>query len=209
MSKLASLPPLAKVSIFASLALLLLYAFQWSIIDLVTPFLFAPIEGLVWLIFAGISAWSIVHWIRNRRLRLSWLPLLICCVSFGLVMTLPFTNLWLQYDFTFKRNNRERIVQEVLAGKLAPLREFAGGTKVIALPQGAPQVSMGGNQILAEVHDGKTYVLFFTYRGILSSYAGFLYVPTAGDPAAFSDLNERSRTQIEKYSDHWFFASHR
>jgi hypothetical protein len=38
---------------------------------------------------------------------------------------------------------------------------------------------------------------------------GVLYVPTDGDPAAFADLNEQSRTWIDKYDEHWFFASHR
>ena len=98
----------------ASLVLLLLYALQWPIIDLITPFLYVPLAGLVWLNFAGISLWSMVHWIRNRHLHLSWMPFLICCASFGLVMTLPFTHVWLQYDFGSKRNNRERIVQDVL-----------------------------------------------------------------------------------------------
>jgi hypothetical protein len=42
---------------------------------------------------------------------------------------------------------------------------------------------MGGNEILTEVHGGKG---------------------TTAGPAAFSDLNDVSRTRIEKYSDHWF-----
>jgi hypothetical protein len=76
------------------------------------------------------------------------------------------------------------------------------------LAAAAPQVSMGGNEILEEVHDGKTYLFFFTFRGILDSYAGFLFVPTGGDPRAFSDLNEAPATFITRYSEHWFFASH-
>jgi hypothetical protein len=203
------MPPAGLVSMFASLALLLLYAFQWSIIDLITPFLFLPVQGLVWLMFVGVSVWSMVYWIRNRRLRQSWTPVLICGASVCLVMTVPFTNLWLQYDFSVRRNARERIVQEVSEGKLQPIPGRGQFTKLISLPMGAPQVSMGGNEILEQIQDGKTYVFFFTYRGILSSYAGFLYVPTGGDPSAFSDLNEQSRRQIEKYSEHWFFASHR
>jgi hypothetical protein len=211
MSKLFSLrsvPGPSRASIVASMALLLLYAFQWSIIDLITPFLFLPLEGLVWLIFLGMSIWSMVYWIRNRRLRRSWLPLLICCASFCLVMTVPFTNLWLRFDFSFRRNARERIVQDVSQGRLRPVPGYGQSTKLISLPVGTQQVSMGGNEILEQEQDGKTYVFFFTNRGILSSYAGFLYVPTGGGPSAFSDLNEQSRTHIEKYSEHWFFASH-
>jgi hypothetical protein len=206
---LRSLPPAALVSVFTSLALLLLYAFQWSIIDLITPFLFLPLQGLLWLMFVGASVWSVVYWIRNRRLRQSWIPFLICGLSVCLVMTVPFTDLWLQYDFRIRRNARERIVQEVLERKLGPALEDSRMPKLVTLPRGAPRVSMGGNEILALMRDGKTYVFFFTYRGILRNYAGFLYVPTDGNPAAFADLNEQSRTWIDRYDEHWFFASHR
>jgi len=206
---LRSLPRLARVSILTSLSLFLLYAFQWSIIDLITPFLFLPLEGVAWLLFVGLSIWSTVYWIRHRHLRHSWVPVLVCFASLCLVLTVPFTSLWLQYDFNFRRKDRERIVQEVLERKLGPALEDSRMPKLIALARNAPKVSMGGNEILALVHDGKTYVFFFTYRGILRNYAGFLYVPTDGDPAAFADLNEQSRTWIDRYDEHWFFASHR
>jgi hypothetical protein len=207
-SSLKSVPRIAFMSILASAVLLLLHVFEWSIIDAVTPFLFLPLEGIAWLIFIAVSIGSVVHWIRHRRLRRSWLPLLICCATVCLVFTVPFTRLWLRVDFVVRRHAREHIVQDVSAGKLGPFSGDGQKTRVISLPADAPQVSMGGNEILEEVHDGKTYLFFFTFRGILDSYAGFLFVPTGGDPRAFGDLNETPATSITRYSEHWFFASH-
>jgi hypothetical protein len=197
-----------RASMVVSSILLLLYFFEWSIIDVVTPFLFLPLEGLIWVVFLAVVIGSIVHWIRNRQVRQSWLPLLICAVVVFLVFTVPFTKIWLRIDFILRRNARERIVEEISLGKLQAGSPSADGTRSVRLPDDAPHVAYGGNEVFEQVVDGKIFVFFFTYRGIMSSYAGFLFVPTGADPSAFSDLNETSRIYVERYSEHWYYASH-
>ena len=68
---------------------------------------------------------------------------------------------------------------------------------------------MGGNEVVVEEHDDKTYVLFFTFRGVLDNYSGFLYVPDGGSPSLFSDLDEQQFTQIVPLEENWYFVSHR
>jgi hypothetical protein len=68
---------------------------------------------------------------------------------------------------------------------------------------------MGGNEVVVERHGGETYILFFTYRGILDNYSGFLYVTNGGSPSLFSDLSEEQFTQIVPQEQDWYFISHR
>ena len=50
-------------------------------------------------------------------------------------------------------------------------------------------------------------MFFFTYRGILDNYSGFLFVHSGGDPRRFADLGEPT-TDIIQQEDHWYFAAH-
>jgi len=69
-------------------------------------------------------------------------------------------------------------------------------------------VSVGGNEIVLEEHDGRKYIFFYTFRGSLGDYSGFMYVPKGGDPTNFSNLNESQTTDIQPFGDHWFWAAH-
>jgi len=95
----------------------------------------------------------------------------------------------------------------VFAGTLQPNVDH--NPRLIRLDESYPLVSMGGNEIVVEEHDGGKYVLFFTFRGILDNYSGFLYVPSGGVPSLFSDLNEQQFTEIEPLEENWYFVSHR
>ena len=97
------------------------------------------------------------------------------------------------------------IVRQVENGVLRP--NVGHNPNLIALGSGAALVSKGGNEIIVEIHDGARYVFFFTYRGILDNYLGFLFVPAGGDPRRFSDLGEPS-TQLIRRDEHWYFAAH-
>ncbi len=52
-------------------------------------------------------------------------------------------------------------------------------------------------------------MFFFTFRGVLDNYSGFLFVPDGGDPKEFYDLGEPGSTQLVKYGKNWYWAGHR
>ena len=79
---------------------------------------------------------------------------------------------------------------------------------LIALGSEYANISKGGNEVMLQEIEGENYVMFYTFRGILDNYSGFLYVPLGGDPRNFLDLNEQDTTQIIQYSDNWYYASH-
>lgn len=206
-AKSRALPFVFWVSVVTSLFILLFTAFQWPLVDFLTPFLLLPIEGVLWLFYLVVAIWSAAHLTWNvQRWRVASLPLLVCIVLFGIVTLVPITQLWVRYNFAMNKLAREDIVRQVFDGTLQP--NVAHNFSLIALAADVSYVSMGGNEIVVEKHDEITYVFFFTFRGILNSYAGFIYVPNSGNPALFDDLNEANRTELVPFDEHWFYASH-
>lgn len=130
-------------------------------------------------------------------------PALVCLVCGALNAVVPFTDLWLDWNFQRFSNERERIVQAVRTGALQP----PPFNSFVQLGSTTSSVSKGGNEILVEEHDGKKYVFFFTYRGILDNYSGFLNVQGRGDPKRFFDL-ARSGASVTPLEGDWYFVAH-
>jgi hypothetical protein len=191
----------------AAAAVILTAAFQWSIIDVVTPFLFLPLQGAAWLLLLAGFFWAVIVQARSRfRGRATSYPLLICAAGTVLALSLPWTTIWLAANERVYRTDRERIVRQVQDGSLRPNVDYNGA--LIALGSSSPNVSKGGNEIVVQERGGQRYVFFYTYRGVLDNYAGFLFVPTGGDPRLFAKAAEPS-TLVEQRSANWFFVAHR
>ena len=185
----------------AGLLLIALQAFQWSLIDLLTPFL-APLVALpVLLIFAGATLCALVEaaaglWRRELR---RVLPLGICLAALAAAVYVPWTPLMLDVDFHLNRHAREEVVRQVQQGRLRPDPRF--GTGLIKLPFRYRNLSAGGGEIVYEGGE----VLFYTFRGVLDSFAGFVYSPSDDAPgfASFGgDVKE-----VRRLRKHWFWMS--
>lgn len=195
------------ISITVSLLLVLLTAFQWSIIDRTTPFLFLPLAGIIWFGFLIVFGLSLSCLTKLKTLGIkSGIPALIQVITLLAVIFIPFTTLWLKADFWIFKNQRDKVVQKVLSGELIP--NVSHNSSLIALNSNYSNISMGGNEIVVEEHDGLKYIFFFTFRGILDNYSGFLFVPDGGNPSNYSDLNEKDSTELVHLDGNWYYASH-
>ena len=123
-----------------------------------------------------------------------------------MIIYIPFTTLWLKADYVINKYQRNVVVSEVLSGQLVPNVEY--NPSLINLGGKSPILSKGGNDIVVENHDNLTYVFFYTFRGILDNYSGYLYVPEGGVPDKYSDLNETEVAEIKHIEDNWYFVSH-
>lgn len=194
-------------AIIAGAMLVLLAIFKWSIIDRISPFLFMPFDGVIWLYFIIVVIASLTCILKYKKIGLvSLAPLGILAFAFMAVNFVPFTKLWIKADFAFYKNEREEVVQQVYKNELKPNVSY--NPSLINLDDSYPSLSAGGNDIIVEEHDDQKYVFFFTFRGVLDNYSGFVYVPEGGDPRNFSDLNEISSTQITPLGGNWYFGSH-
>lgn len=195
------------LGIAASVVALLAAAFHWTLVDRVPALIFMPLTELASVVpLAAATLAAVVALVRARGLgRASRLALLVCSAAWIALATVPFTRIWLALNFRWHAAARERIVAEIASGKLKPNVDYNGA--LIALGPGEPHVSAGGNDVVVEMREaGRPWVLFFTFRGVLNHYSGFLHVPDGGDPAAFGDLARRKH-QVVRYAPGWYFVA--
>lgn len=192
--------------ITVSVLIILFEFFKWSFGALFTPFFYLPFYAVIRLCFLMGALFSITCLFKYKKIGINALsPLLVLIFAFMIIKFVPFTNLWLKAEFLIYKSKREDIVKKVYAGEL--VANVGYNTNLIALKNHWPLISKGGNEIITEEHNRQKYVLFFTYRGFLDNYSGFLYVPKKGDPKLFSDLGEPG-TQIIKWHKNWYYVSH-
>lgn len=172
--------------------------------DLLTPFLMAPAEALVWGIFA-IATLSALVCARggNATPVEAYAPAAVCALALAAVLTIPFTRIWLATNFYLKRDAREQIVQDIAAGRLRP--NVRHNPSLIALAH-ATTLSAGGNEVIVHKNGTDLFVLFFTFRGILGSAAGFLWAAPGTSPAQFGEIHGPI-TEAIPYAPNWYFVS--
>ena len=190
----------------SSLLLLMSLVFQWNIIDALTPFLGGPLLGLAWLLVMISAVFASAYAYRHRsKGAYAFAPLMVSTGTLLVAFFVPFTQLWLYGNFNLNKSARQQVVENVKSGTFKP--NVAHNAKLIALPKGSG-VSMGGDVIIVEGPSSNPYVFFFTFRGILDNYSGFLWVPDGGRPENFGDADEPG-TEIESFGGNWYFIGHR
>ena len=190
----------------SALLLLMSLVFQWNIIDALTPFLGGPLLGLAWLLVMISAVFASAYAYRHRsKGAYAFAPLMVSTGTLLVAFFVPFTQLWLYGNFNLNKSARQQVVENVKSGTFKP--NVAHNAKLIALPKGSG-VSMGGDVIIVEGPSSNPYVFFFTFRGILDNYSGFLWVPDGGRPENFGDADEPG-TEIESFGGNWYFIGHR
>jgi hypothetical protein len=180
--------------------------FELSMADWPSSFVLLGILPLVALSFFGCGLWSAILLIRVRRGGVKFAgPFLICALTLAILIWAPLQQIALQRNFDRHRAERERIVARVEAGELKPNVE--SNENLIALGDGEPNVSAGGNDIVVDQTDQGSYVLFLTSRGLKHSFTGFLHVPPGGDPKNFFEFDDKPPTQLVRYGKDWYFVA--
>ena len=106
-------------------------------------------------------------------------------------------------DYEKNRADRDTVVKKVREGAITPNVPY--NDSVIHLPEEYETLSRGGGDILVEKKNDEMLVLFFTYRGILDSFSGFVYSSSGNKPVegAFGG----DFIELEKLDKHWYYVS--
>ncbi len=180
----------------------LLKYFQWSIEDAITiigvAILWVP-TAILFIASIVVSITCIDLFSEVKFIALAPAALTVLAFLF------PYTALWVTIDFPQHRFERQTIVAAVADGRLKPNVDH--NDHLIALGSSYPTVSNGGNDIVVEEHDGKKYILFFTQRGILGNFSGFLYVQGNGDPNLYGGIYQDDKAEIRSFGDSWYWVS--
>ena len=180
----------------------------WELLmaDWPSGFVLLGVLPLAALAFCGCALWSVTLLLRIMDGGAKFaLPFLIYALTLAVLVYAPLQQIALQQNFYWHRQNRERIVARVEAGELKP--NVSHNRNLIALGEGEPRVSAGGNDIVVDETDVGTYVLFLASRGLKHSFTGFLHVPSSADPKKFFEFEDKPPSQLVRYDENWYFVA--
>ena len=182
-----------------SSALVILYKFfQWEIVDIVTEFIILPIWLIVFGFFGVVTVRTIIYLFKFKE----WRPVAIQVVTILLLLFFPFTRIILDLDFKLHKTEREKVIQMVENGTLKP--NVSHDSTLIHLPKEYQHLSKGGGEIIVERNANSYSVLFFTYRGILDNFSGFVYVPN--DQRPYKNDFDGDFKEIKKFYKNWYWV---
>jgi hypothetical protein len=184
------------LSLVSSILVILVAFFQWNLVDIITEFLMLPIWLLVFGFFIVITVKTIINLFKNK----DWKPFTIQLLTILLWLFFPFTQVMLDLDFKMNKVEREEVVEMVENGALKP--NVSHNSSLILLPEKYARLSKGGGEIV--IDKSGNLVLFFTYRGMLDNFSGFVYSPNDKKPSK-RDFDGDFK-QIEKLDENWYFV---
>lgn len=192
------------ISSLSSVMLILIQMLRWSLIETITPFLEPVIEVVLYGFFLATFIWAIIYFIKNGKSigKCAIIPFLIHVITLIIVCLVPFTTILINLDFSFNYADRQKIISLVESDNLKI--DSSKGNSLVELPSKYKHLSSGG-EIIVERNSSSTSILFYTYRGVLENFSGFIYSSDSGflqEEKFNSDYK-----QIIKFREHWFWVS--
>ncbi|WP_284037360.1 hypothetical protein [Neobacillus sp. 114] len=186
------------LSIFSSVLVILYMFFQWKLIDIITEFLMFPVLLLVFGFFIFITVLAIISLFKNK----TWKPIVIQVITILLLFFVPFNQIILDIDFKLNKSERNQVVKMVENGELRP--NISHNSSHLQLPKKYEHLSIGGGEIVVEKSGDGYNILFFTYRGILDNFSGFVYTPNDQKPS--KNAFDGDFKAIDKMEKNWYFV---
>ena len=187
------------LSLISSLLVILVKLFQWDLVDAITEFLMLPVWLVVYVFFITITVCTLIHLFKNRK----WQPLAIQLIAIALWIYFPFNQVNLDLNFKMHQNKREEIAAKIENGIVKP--NVPDSPSLIQLPKEYRGMSKGGGEVVLETKGETKSILFFTYRGMMDNFSGFVYNPNDDRPLK-SDFDGDFK-EIERVHKNWYYVS--
>ncbi|MEB2266673.1 hypothetical protein LAV77_17845 [Priestia megaterium] len=187
------------LSLISSFFVILVSLFQWDLVDMITEFLMLPIWLFVYAFFIIMTIWTLIHLFKKRK----WQPFVIQLITILLWFLFPFNQVNLDLNFKIHQDKREEVATQIENGVIKP--NVSDSPSLIQLPKKYTQLSKGGGDIVVETKGKAKSILFFTYRGMLDNFSGFVYNRNDNKPSK-SDFNGDFK-QIKKVHKNWYYVS--
>lgn len=190
-------------SIISSLILILLQIIRWSLFEVLTPFIEPFFEIIIYGLFLATLIWSIIYFLRNVKIigKYALIPILIHVLTVIIVISVPFTNIVVDLNFKVNNSERQKVVSLIEDSDIQT--KSSTGSYLIELPREYKHLSSGG-QIVIEKNESNVSILFYTYRGVLDNFSGYIY---SANGFLREDIFYGDYKQIKKITEHWFWVS--
>lgn len=196
---------LLTLSIIGSVTIILLQICRWSLVDLLTPFIEPFVEIIVWGFFCIIliSSLGVGAFRFKKEKQKAFVPFIINLITILVVIFVPFTRLTTTFDFWFHIRARENIIEMIQHKELVPNVSY--NEELIVLPKKYSALSKGGGEVLVQTSTSTLHVFFFTFRGVVDNFSGFIYrsddaYPSEGDFGC-------EYMNVLKMKNYWYWVS--
>jgi len=193
----------SRLAVPAGLLLVAVSALRWVLADLITPFGWALLAIASWA-GALFTALAIVMFRRaspDGPPRPA-APALFIVIGAMLAIYGPWAELDLQARWRLQRATRERAIEWIDSTRPEP---GVGGR--VPLPAHLRSSSITGGEVrVSWTESDSVAVLFYTYRGVPTGWAGFLYTPSELEPAHFGG---DELLHVRPMAPRWFFVAAR
>ncbi len=175
-------------SVLSSVMIIGTGIFRWTLMDIFTPFLgsilMLVIWGLVIIVLTTSIVLSLIFLVTTVRRNkfIAAIPLTICLFVVLGAYFIPFTKLSVSYDFRTNISKRVEIVEQIQTGQLKITPTYGENMSAVVLPSEKAYLSKGGGEVLYQNDGSTTSVFFFTFRGILDNFSGFIYRSDENEP---------------------------
>lgn len=187
------------LSFISSLLVILVSLFKWDLVEAITEFLMLTVWLVVYAFFIIITVCTLIHLFKNKK----WQPLAIQLIAIALWIYFPFDQVNLDLNFKMHQNKREEIATKIENGIIKP--NVPDSPSLIQLPKEYRGMSKGGGEVVLETKGKTKSILFFTYRGMLDDFSGFVYNPNDDRPLK-SDFDGDFK-EIERVHKNWYYVS--
>ncbi|HEY6144248.1 hypothetical protein [Bacillus mycoides] len=190
---------LTEITMISSIIVIIYNLTKWYLVQLVTPFFMPFVSIAIYGSFFIIFIIGIINFIKCKN----WKPLVIQLIIIIICIYVPFVKIYMKLDFIIYKEDRKQVIELIEQKKLIPNVEY--NNKMIHLPKKFVSTSKNGGDILVQEKENSTLIFFYTYRGILDNFSGFIYSPNDIKPIK-SDFNSDFK-EIIKVEKNWYYVT--
>lgn len=176
--------------------------YYWDIINIISPLLiiFPLLAAVIFSVF--FLAYALFYAAKHCTAlkSMAYAPLVIISITIAMALFFPFTKMTLELDFLMNFKARNTVVTLIENGMLQPETE---NTNLIKLPWYCKHLSKGGGEVKIVNYGEQKFYLFYTFRGFVDNYSGFIYLPDE----QVVDAAKNYFIQVLKMYDGWYYCA--
>ncbi len=158
------------------------------------PLYLIPLVGAILVLI-----FIVVYSLKNRQLKRNLFPLVLNLLLIFLLIYQPFSPLLRKAEFSFNLEDRENIVNSIINGEIETTNTRGS---LFRIPEEYRSSSLSDGKEVMKMNDK---LLFFTSRGVLDNFSGYVYSPNGVEPTDEDVMAKIVKKQ--RMSKNWYFIA--
>lgn len=189
-----------KLYFLISIILILVILFQYKIDDtrfLILFFNLFTVVIILFFMFVLAVTSIIINLIKNKKI--NFIPIFISLFAFIIIVFAPLTEMYVTIDYYLYHSKREDIIEMLYNAEQVNRNSY-----IYKLPEKYQSLSCDGEIVIENDYKNKI-ILFYTYRGIMDSFSGFIYVPNSY--VLYDEVYGSEIIKKIKFNENWYWVA--